>query len=395
MSYYKFTEDDLFVNTIKTYPDVEFYIQSGSVYINNETTISGTYSNNIKGVPFGFISLYEYNINRDTNQTIYPFVVKDGFKNTFKTLSKVDFNTQFNYGGQQITSSYNLSSSITRYFVTASSGVEYRRLQALKNTVNHYGYLSTHYDFETYFSTPSSVTNAVNMITIPSIFYGSTIKKGSVNLKWFVSGTLAAQASDSRFNGDLVQVSGSTTGQTVGTILYNEGIILLTGSTDLGPATIGNLVDNSTDGKPRWIYFGRGANDGLTPTDVELTTLSASCAIEFQGTNDIQTMTMLAKAPYNELNHSNNPTYLKDTSASRRFATKTTSSYMYTQPNMEIANIVHSPFSGSTPPFRKETYISKIALYDEEKNLIGYAKLATPVRKTEDREFLFKLKLDI
>jgi len=395
MSYYKFTEDDLFVNTIKTYPDVEFYIQSGSVYINNETTISGTYSNNIKGVPFGFISLYEYNINRDTNQTIYPFVVKDGFKNTFKTLSKVDFNTQFNYGGQQITSSYNLSASITRYFVTASAGVEYRRLQALKNTVNHYGYLSTRYDFETYFSTPSSVTNAVNMITIPSIFYGSSIKKGSVNLKWFVSGTLAAQASDSRFNGDLVQVSGSTTGDTVGTILYNEGIILLTGSTDLGPATIGNLVDNSTDGKPRWIYFGRGANDGLTPTDVELTTLSASCAIEFQGTNDIQTMTMLAKAPYNELNHSNNPTYLKDTSASRRFATKTTSSYMYTQPNMEIANIVHSPFSGSTPPFRKETYISKVALYDEEKNLIGYAKLATPVRKTEDREFLFKLKLDI
>jgi hypothetical protein len=395
MSYYKFTEDDLFVNTIKTYPDVEFYIQSGSIYINNETTISGTHSNNIKGVPFGFISLYEYNINRASAQTIYPFVVKDGFKNTFKTISKKDWNTQYGYGGEQITSSYNLSASITRYFVTGTSGTEYRRLQALKNTVNHYSYLSPRYDFETYYSAPSSVTDAVNMITIPSIFYGSTIKKGSVNLKWYVSGTLAAQASDSRFNGDLVQVSGSTTGETVGTILYNEGIILLTGSTDLGPATIGNLVNNSTGGKPRWIYFGRGANDGLTPTDVELTTLSASCAIEFQGTNDIQTLTMLAKAPYNELNHSNNPTYLKDTNASRRFATKTTSSYMYTQPSMEIANVVHSPFTGSTPPFRKETYISKIALYDEEKNLIGYAKLATPVRKTEDREFLFKLKLDI
>tara|TARA_R110000850_G_scaffold6737_1_gene25851 strand:+ start:50 stop:364 length:315 start_codon:yes stop_codon:yes gene_type:complete len=104
---------------------------------------------------------------------------------------------------------------------------------------------------------------------------------------------------------------------------------------------------------------------------------------------------MLAKAPYNELNHSNNPTYLKDTNASRRFATKATSSYMYTEPSMEIANVVHSPFTGSTPPFRKETYISKVALYDDEKNLIGYAKLATPVRKTEDREFLFKLKLDI
>ena len=395
MSYYKFTEDDLFVNTIKTYPNVEFYIQSGSVYINNETNISGTHFDNIKGVPVGFISLYEYNINRPTAQTIYPFVVKDGFKNTFKTISKKDWNTQYAYGGEEITSSYNLSASITRYFINSITDTDYRRLHALKNTVNHYAYLSPRYDFETYYSTPSSNTDAVNMITIPSIFYGSSIKKGTVNLKWYVSGTLAAQASDSRFNGDLVQVSGSTTGGVVGSILYNEGIILLTGSTDLGPAVIGNLIDNSTNGSPRWIYFGRGANDGLTPANVALTTLSASCAIEFQGTNDIQTLTMLAKAPYNELNHSNNPTYLKDTNASRRFATKATSSYMYTEPSMEIANVVHSPFSGSTPPFRKETYISKVALYDDEKNLIGYAKLATPVRKTEDREFLFKLKLDI
>ena len=44
---------------------------------------------------------------------------------------------------------------------------------------------------------------------------------------------------------------------------------------------------------------------------------------------------------------------------------------------------------------QKETYISKIALYDNDKNLIGFAKLATPVRKTEDRQFIFKLKLDL
>ena len=400
MSYYKFTEDDLFVNTIKTYPDVEFYIQSGSVYLNENTFITGTaagIANNISetGVPRGFLSLYEYNINRSPSERIYPFLVKDGFKNTFKTLSKVDFNTQFGYEGSEITSSYNLSSSITRYFITSQTGVKYRRLQALKNTVNHYRYLSPHYDFETYYSTPSSNTNAVNMITIPSIFYGSAIKKGTVNLKWYVSGTLAAQASDSRFNGDLVQVSGSTTGGVVGSILYNEGIILLTASAQLDFTSLGNLVDNSTAGTARWIYFGRGANDGLGRSNVTLTTLSASFGIEFQGTNDIQTLTMLAKSPYNELNHSNNPTYLKYTGNTRRIVTKTTSSYVYSETPQEIANIVHSPFTGSTPPFRKETYISKVALYDEEKNLIGYAKLATPVRKTEDREFLFKLKLDI
>ena len=108
MSYYKFTEDDLFVNTIKTYPDVEFYIQSGSIYLNENTFITGTaagIANNISetGVPRGFLSLYEYNINRSPSERIYPFLVKDGFKNTFKTLSKVDFNTQFGYEGSEIT----------------------------------------------------------------------------------------------------------------------------------------------------------------------------------------------------------------------------------------------------------------------------------------------------
>ena len=38
--------------------------------------------------------------------------------------------------------------------------------------------------------------------------------------------------------------------------------------------------------------------------------------------------------------------------------------------------------------------ISQIGLFDEERNLVGIAKLATPVKKTEDREFTFKLKLD-
>ena len=45
--------------------------------------------------------------------------------------------------------------------------------------------------------------------------------------------------------------------------------------------------------------------------------------------------------------------------------------------------------------FKKTTYISSVAIYDEKKNLIGIAKLATPVKKTEDIEYTFKMKLDI
>ena len=45
--------------------------------------------------------------------------------------------------------------------------------------------------------------------------------------------------------------------------------------------------------------------------------------------------------------------------------------------------------------FKKQTFISKIAIYDEDKNLIAVANLAKPIKKLEDRDFTFKLKLDI
>lgn len=391
MSYYKFKPNDLFINTIEAYPDVKFYIQSGSVYINDEAYISGSYSDNITGVPRNYISLYEYNINRDSGQRIYPFVVKDGLKTTFKNISKTNWNTQFNYEGNQITSSYNLSSSITRYYIdsygvtatplaTSSVRQDAFYLRALRNVLDYYKYMSPHYSYDYYNN------KETNVISIPSIFYGSSIRKGSVNLKYYISGTLAAQASDTRYNGELVQVSGSTTGSIVGTILYNEGIILLTSSAELDSTSI----DYESATTSSWCRFGFGANDGTT---IATTSLSASYSIEFQGVNHIETMTIMAKAPISEINHSNNPTYLSNSVGSLKVASS--SSYNFTEGTRYIKNMVSSSYTDIEPPLQKETYISKIALYDENKNVIGFAKLATPIRKTEDREFIFKLKLDL
>ena len=45
--------------------------------------------------------------------------------------------------------------------------------------------------------------------------------------------------------------------------------------------------------------------------------------------------------------------------------------------------------------FQKTTYISKVGIYDSNRNLIAIAKTATPIKKTEERDFVFKLKLDI
>ena len=44
MPYYKFEEDDLFHNVIKTYPECVFFISRGKVYYNNKFLKSGNYS---------------------------------------------------------------------------------------------------------------------------------------------------------------------------------------------------------------------------------------------------------------------------------------------------------------------------------------------------------------
>ena len=51
MTFYKFTEDDLFINTLEMYPEYSAYIQGGSVYLDSVQNISGAKANNILEVP--------------------------------------------------------------------------------------------------------------------------------------------------------------------------------------------------------------------------------------------------------------------------------------------------------------------------------------------------------
>ncbi len=103
-------------------------------------------------------------------------------------------------------------------------------------------------------------------------------------------------------------------------------------------------------------------------------------------------MTMFARAEKGQLNHSNNLTFIKKGTG----MTATTSSVSWIEPkNMEIKNIVSGGYTDVTSSFQKQTFISKIGIYDSDRNLIGIAKLATPVLKTEDRNYTFKLKMDI
>ena len=396
MAYFKFDEDDLFLNTVQAYPQNKFYIQSGTVYINNFPILAGQNRANHLCVPDGFISLYEYNIDRPANNLIAPFVIKDGYKNSFKNFNAITYNSIAN--GSKIGSSYRMSASVNRFYIdppdTLGSAFIFRPngtaqtgsiIASLENVFNHYSYLSPHYQYSSSLGNKTNQTGS--LLTIPSIFYGSKIKKGTVNLKYYITGTLIGELNDYRMNGDLVQVGpvGSNgSGSVAGSILYNEGFIFLTGSWALDSHTI----TYDTSGNSKWIHFGYGTHAAST---IEPSTLSASYSLEFSGSNQFQTMTMLAHAKYGELNHSTNPTFVSSSDS----LSVSTGSYQYIEQAKEIRNIVSSSFTDEAPKFEKTTYLSKVGIYDKDKNLIGIAKVATPVRKTEADQYTFKLKLDI
>ena len=365
MSYFELKDNDVFVNTIEANPDQSFYVHSGSIYLNDHQAVSGTYSDNILGIPEGYVSLFEYNVNRADDNRIYPFITKGGQKQRFKSISTRDWNTEFNYDGEVITGSYNMSASISRETMTSPSA----KLRALRSSLNHYGFWSQSFDYDNYQSD-------VTMINIPSVFYGSSIKKGSVSLKTYISGSLIAEATDSNRRGELVYDN-----TVIGTVLYDEGILLLTGSAVLG--SLGG-VRNLT-----WLDFCSGSEGGA----VDLHALSASFGLDFQGVSRVQNMTVLAKAPEGMLNHSNNPTYLEK--SENPFVHYHTSSYEFIEKRRKVKNVVPSEQTDVEPPFDKETYISKICLYDEHRRLVGVCKLATPIRKTEAKEYLFKMKIDL
>ena len=118
-----------------------------------------------------------------------------------------------------------------------------------------------------------------------------------------------------------------------------------------------------------------------------------SFGLDYKGTNYVPVMTMLAHAPKGELNYSNNPTFVKY--GQQKKMTPITGSRVYREQDTILAkNTMTSSYADPTGSYQKQTFISKIGLYDEDNNLIGIATLANPVKKHEDLDYTFKLKLD-
>jgi len=404
MAYKKFKSNDIFYNTLELHPECDFIIYDSKIYLNSRGSISGAFVANAGDVPTGHISLYEINVDRGSRISgSYPFITKNGTLSSFKTLSTSDFNSSFNYG-DKLTGSYPMSASIVRELFTSTATSRTgskNHMTSLFNTLNYYQPMSNHYVFDGPLGDKGK--QDVNLISVPSIIFGSQIEKGTVDLRFYVSGTLIGQLKDANRDGELIQVGptdSTESGSVAGVVLYNEGFVLLTGSWNMATGDYAGFAGEKYTGAsalaPKWIYFGAGANDGISSANV----VSSSFGLTFKGTTNTQTLTMLAHAQKGELNHSNNPTFgISGSTAGlpSHAPTPSTGSMGYVENSnfLGIKNIVSSSYPDPTGSFKKTTFISSIGIYDDNKNLIGIAKVATPVKKTEDREFTFKLKLDI
>ena len=418
MSFKKFGENDTFINTMKAHPHVEFFAWDGIVYYNNIPDLKGNRNSQARNVGPGYVSLYEYNIDRPKasstsyippgtsaildNGTIYPWISKDSARTSFRTTtgfqgsSAQSYNTSYGYG-DVMTGSYPLKASITReYIPTPYTSVDSYNAHyvSLRNRLNYYGMRSRHYVVSS--SLGNKDNQILNLISIPSIFYGTRIKPGSVSLKWYYTGSLIGELQDYRENGELIQVGpvGSVgSGSVAGVVLYDEGFMLLTGSWDLNPSNLHIVTSSAAVDQPKWIYYGGGMNDGLNQTTAGgATFVTASFGMTFKGTTETQVMTMFAHARRGEVNYSNNPTFLTYGQDKVFF----TSSNVYEESDdLTIKNTVSSSYLGYNADFKRQVYVSRVGIYDKNKNLIALATMANPVLKEEDQDITFKLRVDI
>ena len=226
------------------------------------------------------------------------------------------------------------------------------------------------------------------MICIPGIFYGSTIEKGSIELNVYKHGALVASAKDVNKDGHIMQTTGAKSGSAAGIAIYEQGLLLLTASWDLSEGEINQDYGFRTF--PAWINFGAGLRIVGKPLDNGPNAIAnTTFQVKFKGTNRIPTLTMMAHAAKGDLNYSNNPTFLVSSDK-----TPTHGSSSYSQPEREIKNITKSRFDNHSASFKSTTFISKVGIYDENKNLIAIATMARPIKKTPDRDYMIKMRMD-
>ena len=437
MSYKKFTGDDVFVSRVKTHPKYKFFVYDSNVFINDEPHISGSSVNDVTSsylnVAQGHISLRELNVGSSSSGIHYQ-IQHSAYRNMFKIGSNLLANNgrignmigKILPSGSQIPQQLSpssviekrlpLSSSIYREVVrpvnqpSNNALISSTPISSIMNPLRSYAHHnSVKYPLLKNFNSLYSITTN-NVIRIPSIFYGSNIKKGSVDLKFFYAGELISRCTDAKQNGELVVVYDGPnnptnySGSTAGFVFYDLGIMFfphrglsaatgsLIASGSLGAQSNGLMKIDSpnTMDLPKWIHFGIGLNGGNNKTFSEP---NASFEISFEGTNYINNMSMFCHMEKGEYNFSNNPTYQDLSQTQIRDFNAHSSSY--NEFPVKIKNVASSSFKMGEDAFRKTTYVTKIGIYDENDHLIMVADLSRPYRKEEAEDLTFKINYDL
>lgn len=433
----KFEKNDLFYNTIVGNPSYKVVLYNGNVTINDQINEGNRVSSSI--------TFLEKNLN-------YTCSVTEEF-----TKSNI-------YLSYEISGTLSYQPTIKRNFIykpgTAAFSEKYteyltvKKISALKNIFPKYNLENTNLKISEFLENDGvPVTNvktfqglpsngafdnfyiepkkSINLLEVPQAFYGTRIQPGTLNLKIYVTGTLVAEASDKYKDTKIIQTSSSynssLVGLEVGSILYDEGIIILTGSSQLAsqsefyiqPVSYTtfsgvNFSNVAISDSLKWIHFG---SHKVTTTDVATKTpiVSASFELNFQGSNQVNTITMFCTADKNDFTWSNNRTFISGGQSNKLLLGQTSSITIngtthtassnslfipsdgkyYENDKVIVKNTVSSSFSNYESNYNPQVFLSEIAIYNEEGEMIGIAKLANPLRKSKDTDYTIKLKLDI
>ena len=387
MSFKKFTDTDVNINSVKLYPKNEFVFYDGKLYYLQVPFISAS-NGGALNVASGDLSLFEMNVNRDSN-LIFPFIEKGGGHVSLSNISQKLYNDNFGYG-DRITGSYPLSASLSRDDV---KDTKKRKIRSLRTALQKYQQLSHHFQYESPL-VGNLIEKDLSIINVPKIFYGDRFKRGSIKLDMYLTGTLIGTLQDVNQNGELVQTGpyGSTgSGSVGGLAMYDEGILLLTGSWNL---TSKKFVFESTAGVSssfQWRDFMFGLKDGNTKGVYPKIYHSGSYRLFFEGQNTTQVVTMFCHANKGEFNYSNNPTF----KSKEEVLSANVSSNSGFVPGYKMTNTVTGSSYDLSVARQNQVFINTIGIYDKNKKLIAIAKLAKPIRKRENDSYTFKLKMDI
>lgn len=217
------------------------------------------------------------------------------------------------------------------------------------------------------FTITSTARKEAIFVVIKRNLMKDELKKGTVSLcinsanplQYSASDVGAAVSFQQALGGDYAPLKHNGTGSEVGQVWYNAGIIVLHPDTAYGaipvwsgtmPKTLINLQYSGT--------INQIADGFRQKTE----------RIDFNNQTNLQSSVYFCRAFNNEFNYSSNPTFTDDNGLIR-----VTSG----------SNILTT-----------RTYITTVALYDENDNLLGVGKTNKPVLKCNESEAIFRLRLD-